>query len=49
MLIEELDKGNIVVFDVESTGVNVTSDEIIQIAAIKINNKGKVIESLKSF
>ena len=48
-LIEEYDKENIVVFDVESTGVNVTEDEIVQIAAIKINNKGEVAEKFVRF
>ena len=48
-LIEEYDKENIVVFDVESTGVNVTEDEIVQIAAIKINNKGEVTEKFVKF
>ncbi len=33
----------------ESTGINTTEDEIVQIAAIKINNKGEVIESFQKF
>lgn len=38
-----------VIFDVESTGVDVTEDEIIQIAAIKINNKGEIIDTFEKF
>lgn len=48
-LINEYKNNNIVVFDVESTGIDVTEDEIIQIAAIKIDNKGKVIEKFERF
>ena len=33
----------------ESTGVDVTEDEIIQIAAIKINKYGEVTEKFEKF
>ena len=48
-LIYEYENNNIVIFDVESTGIDVTEDEIIQIAAIKINNKGEVTEKFERF
>ena len=49
LLINEFSNDNIVVFDVESTGIDVTEDEIIQIAAIKINRRGEVIETFERF
>ncbi|AUN25092.1 helicase [Clostridium botulinum] len=49
LLTRELDNENVVVFDVESTGINIIEDEIVQIAGIKINNKGEVIESFRRF
>lgn len=49
LLIEEFQKDNIIIFDVESTGTDVTEDEIIQIAAIRINKDGQVIESFEKF
>jgi len=48
-LISEYENNNIVIFDVESTGIDVTEDEIIQIAAIKINNKGEVTKKFERF
>ncbi|UFH64086.1 3'-5' exonuclease [Clostridium cadaveris] len=39
-LTEDIDIGNVVVFDVESTGVDVNKDEIVQIAAVKLCSDG---------
>lgn len=47
LLLNEIERGNVVVFDVESTGVNTTEDEIIQIAGIKINKYGEVLDEFE--
>ena len=41
--------GDIIIFDVESTGTDVTTDEIIQIAAVKIDNEGNIIDTYERF
>ena len=38
---------NVVVFDVESTGTDTSSDEIIQIAAVRIDETGRVLRSFE--
>ncbi|MEW8957404.1 3'-5' exonuclease, partial [Clostridium sp.] len=43
MLCDAILSGDVVIFDVESTGVDITKDEIIQIAAIKLNRDGTIV------
>ena len=49
LLLNEIENSNVIVFDVESTGVNTTEDEIIQIAGVKINKYGQEIERFERF
>lgn len=49
LLLNELKNNNVVIFDVESTGIDILEDEIVQISGVKINCKGKVIESFERF
>lgn len=46
-LIEAYKNNQVVVFDVETTGVNVLSDEIVQLAAVRLNCKGKIINKFE--
>lgn len=45
ILLDAFEQENIVIFDVESTGTDPSSDEIIQIAAIKLNKQGEPIQT----
>ena len=40
-LLDAFASGNIVIFDVESTGLDTVSDEVVELAAAKVNHKGR--------
>jgi DNA helicase-2/ATP-dependent DNA helicase PcrA len=48
-LLSALDKSEAIVFDTETTGLDVNKDEIVQISAERINSKGKVLGSFNRF
>lgn len=48
-LLDALERENIVVFDVESTGTDTMRDEIVQIAAIRIGKDGETKETFMRF
>ena len=48
-LLDALGQENVVVFDVESTGVDTAKDEIVQIAAIRLDKNGAPKETFMKF
>lgn len=48
-LLVALEQGNVVVFDTETTGLDVNRDEIVQISAERIDGQGRVIATFNRF
>ena len=48
-LVSGLEQHEVVVYDVESTGTDTSQDRIIQIAAIRIDENGQVLETFERF
>ena len=47
VLVDAFHKGDIVVYDTETTGLDLTKDEMVQLAAIRINAQGAVTETFE--
>ena len=45
-LIRALDMDNIVIYDTETTGLDLSKDQIIQISAIRLNRHGEILDTL---
>lgn len=48
-LIDAVSRGEVVVYDTETTGLDLSRDEAVQISAIKLDNTGKIIDVLDLF
>lgn len=48
-LVSAFSNGEIVVYDTETTGLDLSRDEAVQISAIKLDNKGEIIDTLDLF
>lgn len=49
LLLDSLKAQNVVVFDVESTGTDTLTDEIIQIAAIRLDGQGQIVDKFMEY
>ena len=49
LLMDSINSSNVIIMDVESTGIDTSKDEIVQIAAVKIDFLGNIIESFERF
>ncbi len=48
-LIEGYQTDTIVVYDTETTGLDINKDQIVQLSAIKLNNHGEILDTLDIF
>ncbi len=48
-LLEGKDTGTLVVYDTETTGLDLDKDEIIQLSAIKIDAQGEIVDTINLF
>ncbi len=48
-LLQALEQGRVVVFDVETTGTDVYTDEIVQLAAVRLGADGQVSQRFEAF
>lgn len=47
VLIEAFHKGDIIVYDTETTGLDLGKDEMVQLAAVRIDNKGNILQKFE--
>ena len=45
-LIDAVKEGRIVVYDTETTGLNLAKDEMVQLSAVRLNEQGEIVDTL---